>query len=123
MASIVVRRVEHLADEAKTFAANAPLPFADLAASVNRYVGQPVVLSGEIVESRSQGATNLALLDVQKGCSRPPCLARLVFAGEEPVVRTDRVQVYGYVTRAISPGGDASGTVPEVEVAFTQKKQ
>jgi hypothetical protein len=123
MASIAVRRVERLADEAKAFAANAPLPFADLAASVNRYVGQPVVLSGEIVESRSQGATNLALLDVQKGCSRPPCLARLVFAGEEPVARTDRVQVYGYVTRAISPGGDASGTVPEVEVAFTQKKQ
>jgi hypothetical protein len=123
MASVSVRRVEHLADEAKTFAANAPLPFADLAASVNRYVGQPVVLSGEIVESRSQGATNLALLDVQKGCSRPPCLARLVFAGEEPVARTDRVQVYGYVTRAISPGGDGSGTVPEVEVAFAQKKQ
>jgi hypothetical protein len=123
MASITVRRVEHLADEAKTFAANAPLPFADLAASVSRYVGQPVVLSGEIVESRSQGATNLALLDVQKGCSRPPCLARLVLAGEEPVARTDRVQVYGYVTRAISPGADAAGTVPEVEVAFSQKKQ
>jgi hypothetical protein len=123
MASIKVRRVEHLADEAKEFAANAPLPFADLAASVNRYVGQPVVLSGEIVESRAQGATNLALLDVQKGCSRPPCLARLVFAGEEPVARTDRVQVYGYVTRAISPGGDATGTVPEVEVAFAQKRQ
>jgi len=123
MASITVRRVEHLADEAKTFAANAPLPFADLAASVSRYVGQPVVLSGEIVESRSQGATNLALLDVQKGCSRPPCLARLVLAGEEPVARADRVQVYGYVTRAISPGADAAGTVPEVEVAFSQKKQ
>lgn len=123
MATVTVRRVERLADEAKTFAANAPLPFADLAAAVNRYVGQPVVLSGEIVESRAQGAANLALLDVQKGCSRPPCLARLVFAGEEPVARSDRVQVYGYVTRAISPGGDATGTVPEVEVAFAQKKQ
>jgi hypothetical protein len=123
IASVSVRRVEHLADEAKTFAANAPLPFADLVASVNRYVGQPVVLSGEIVESRSQGATNLALLDVQKGCSRPPCLARLVFSGEEPVARTDRVQVYGYVTRAISPGTDATGSVPEVEVAFAQKRQ
>jgi hypothetical protein len=123
MATIKVRRVERLAEEAKTFAANAPLPFADLAASASRYVGQPVVLSGEIVESRSQGATNLALLDVQKGCSRPPCLARLVFAGEEPVARTDRVQVYGYVTRAISPGADAAGTVPEIEVAFAQKKQ
>jgi hypothetical protein len=123
MASFTVRRVEHLSEEAKTFAANAPLPFADLAASVSKYVGQPVVLSGEIVESRSQGATNLALLDVQKGCSRPPCLARLVFAGEEPVARADRLQVYGYVTRAISPGGDAAGTVPEVEVAFAQKRQ
>jgi hypothetical protein len=123
MATVTVKRVERLADEAKTFSANAPLPFGDLAASVSRYIGQPVVLSGEIVESRSQGATNLALLDVQKGCSRPPCLARLVFVGEEPVARTDRVQVYGYVTRAISPGADAAGMVPEVEVAFSQKKQ
>ena len=123
MTTVSVRRVQNLADEAKTFAANAPLPFADLAAAVNRYVGQPVVLSGEIVESRAQGATNLALLDVQKGCSRPPCLARLVFAGEDPVARTDRLQVYGYVTRAISPAGDAPGTVPEVEVAFAQKRQ
>jgi len=123
MASVTLRRVANLSEEAKTFAANAPLPFADLAASVNRYVGQPVVLSGEIVESRAQGATNLALLDVQKGCSRPPCLARLVFAGEEPVARTDRLQVYGYVTRAISSAGDATGTVPEVEVAFAQKRQ
>ena len=122
-ATVTVRRVERLSEEAKTFAANAPLPFADLAASVSRYVGQPVVLSGEIVESRSQGATNLALLDVQKGCSRPPCLARLVFAGDEPVARSDRLQIYGYVTRAISPGGDAAGTVPEVEVAFAQKRQ
>jgi hypothetical protein len=50
-------------------------------------------------------------------------LARLVFTGDEPVARTDRLQVYGYVTRAISPGGDAAGTVPEVEVAFAQKRQ
>jgi hypothetical protein len=123
IAQVTVRRVERLADEAKTFAANAPLPFADLVAQVSRYVGQPVVLSGEIVESRAQGATNLALLDVQKGCARPPCLARLVAPSDEPLARTDRVQVYGYVTRAISAGGDQGGSVPEVEVAFTQKKQ
>jgi hypothetical protein len=31
--------------------------------------------------------------------------------------------VFGFVTRAITAGGDAAGAVPEIEVAFAQKKQ
>jgi hypothetical protein len=122
IASVRVKRVEKLSEEARTFSASAPLAFGELAADVNKHVGEPIVLSGDIVESRQQGARNLALLDVQKGCPRPPCVARVLFAANDPIARGDRLQVFGHVTRAISAKGEAAGTVPEVEGDFFLKK-
>jgi hypothetical protein len=122
IASVRVRHVEKLSDEAKTFTASAPLAFADLAADVNKHVGEPIVLTGDIVESRTQGARNLALLDVQKGCPRPPCVARVVFPATDSIARGDRLQVFGHVTRAISAKGEAAGAVPEVEGDFFLKR-
>jgi hypothetical protein len=115
-----VKRVEHLADEARDFAAKAPLTFTDLAANVSQHLGQPIVLSGEVAEARVQGATNLSLIDVQKGCARSPCLARVVAPSDQPIARGDRVQVFGHVTRAVGP--NAATAVPEVEADFIMKK-
>ncbi len=127
-ATLRVRRVERLADEAKAFSATAPLAFTELAADVQKHVGEPVVLTGEVVEARAQGGSKyVALLDVQKGCSRPPCLARVVLSAETGPARGDPLQVFGHVSRAIaeSPGvqGAPKGTVPEVEAAFILKKR
>jgi hypothetical protein len=122
LAGIRVKRVERLADEARTFAASAPLSFADLSADVNKHVGEPVVLSGDIVEARPQGTRDVALLDVQKGCARPPCVARVVLTGSDAVARGDHVQVFGHVTRAIGTKGETTGTVPEVEGDFFLKR-
>src|SRR5262249_9730674 len=58
IASVRVKRVVKLADEAHDFAASAPLAFADLAADVGKHVGEPVVLVGDILEARQQGARN-----------------------------------------------------------------
>lgn len=123
LASVRVKRVEKLSDEARAFSASAPLAFGDLAADVNKHVGEPIVLQGDIVESRQQGAKNLALLDVQKGCPRPPCVARVVFAASEAIAKGDRLQVFGHVTRAISAKGEAAGAVPEVEGDFFLKRK
>jgi hypothetical protein len=123
IASVRVKRVEKLSDEARAFTASAPLAFADLAADVNKHVGEPIVLTGDIVEARQQGARNLALLDVQKGCPRPPCVARVVFTSTDGVTRGDRLQVFGHVTRAISAKGEAAGAVPEVEGDFFLKRR
>jgi hypothetical protein len=122
IASVRVKRVEKLSDEARAFTASAPLPFSELAADVNKHVGEPIVLSGDIVEARQQGSKNVALLDVQKGCSRPPCVARVVLSASDAVVRGDRLQVFGHVTRAISAKGEAAGGVPEVEGDFFLKR-
>jgi hypothetical protein len=62
-------------------------------------------------------------MDVERGCARPPCLARVVIAGEEPSAKGEHIQVFGHVTRAISPTGEASGSVPEVEAAFVLKNR
>jgi hypothetical protein len=123
LASVRVKRVERLSDEARTFSASAPLAFADLAADVGKHVGEPVVLTGDIVESRQQGARNVALLDVQKGCPRPPCVTRVVLAGTDAIAKGDRLQVFGHVTRAIGAKGEATGAVPEVEGDFFLKRR
>ena len=116
-----VKRVEHLADEARDFAAKAPLTFTELAANVARNVGQPIVLLGEIAEARAQGSTIVSLVDVQKGCAKSPCLARVVAPSDQPLTRGDRVQVYGHVTRAVGP--NPASAVPEIEADFIIKKR
>ncbi|HKQ70603.1 MAG TPA: hypothetical protein VJT73_14750 [Polyangiaceae bacterium] len=122
-ARVKIKRVVQLADEARDFAAKAPLSFADLTTDVNQHIGEPIVIVGEVAEGRSQGARALALVDVQKGCSRSPCLARIALPSEDALVRGDRVQVYGHVARAITPKSDTGGAVPEIEAAFTIKKR
>jgi hypothetical protein len=115
-----VKRVEHLADEARDFSAKAPLTFSDLTANIAGHVGQPIVLTGEVAEARVQGPTNVMLVDVQKGCARSPCLARVVAPSDQPLARGDHVQVFGHVTRAV--GANAATAAPEIESDFVIKK-
>jgi hypothetical protein len=118
-----IKRVAKLSDEARDFAAHAPLVFADVAADVAARVGQPLVLAGEVVEARSQNHQTIALLDVVKACAQPTCLARIVFAGDDAAKRGEHVQVYGHVHGAFaSPGKESAGTsVPEVTADFVIK--
>jgi hypothetical protein len=97
-----VKRVERLTDEAREFTASAPLVFSDLTADIGKHLGEPIVITGEVAESRAQGARTVALIDVQKGCPRSPCLARVVLPSEEPPKRGDHLQVFGWVTRAVN---------------------
>jgi hypothetical protein len=115
-----VKRVERLADEARDFAAKAPLTFTDLASNIAGHIGQPIALTGEVAEARVQGPTNVMLVDVQKGCSRSPCLARVVAPSDQALARGDHVQVFGHVTRAVGSNATAA---PEIESDFIIKKR
>jgi hypothetical protein len=121
IATLKLKRVEKLADEAREFAAQAPLSFATLMEGVGQHVGDRIALSGEVVDARTQGARTLALLNV-KGCARPPCLARLVAAGTGDLARGDVLEVFGYVNGSVGQG-DAGLAVAEIESAFTMKKR
>ena len=120
-AIVHVKRVEHLADEARDFATKAPLTFTDLAANVSQHIGQPIVLTGEVAEARVQGAMSLSLIDVQKGCAHSPCLARVVAPADPPMSRGERVQIYGHVTRAVGP--TPATAVPEIQADFSVKRR
>jgi hypothetical protein len=46
-----------------------------------------------------------------------------LLAGNDAIARGERLQVFGYVTRAISAKTEASGAVPEIESAFFLKRR
>jgi hypothetical protein len=120
-ATLQLKRVENLADEAHEFAAKAHLSFATLMQDVGQHVGEPIAVAGEVVDARAQGGRTLALLDV-KGCATAPCLARVVMAAGAEVARGETLNVYGYVTGTVGQG-DASAAVAEIEAAFTTKNR
>ena len=134
-ARIVVKRVGRLEDEAREFAAKATLSFADLVADVPAHVGQPLVLFGEVVDSRVQNHQAVTLLDVQRGCSKPPCMVRVITGGDDTWARAERLRVFGTVRRLWTatggPAGAGSPALPaslgaaaslaEVEACFVLK--
>ncbi|HEY3595732.1 MAG TPA: hypothetical protein VGL13_17720 [Polyangiaceae bacterium] len=119
VAIVQIKRVEKLGDEAKDFTSQAHLTFPTLMQGIGQHVGEPIALTGEVVDARSAGARNLALIDV-KSCAAPPCLARVMLAGNEELARGDLLNVYGFVNGSVGqPDGGAA--VAEIEAAFTTK--
>ncbi|MDI1450271.1 zinc ribbon domain-containing protein [Polyangium sp. 6x1] len=118
---IAVRRVEKLAAAAQEFMADKPLGFAAFAAAQASDVGKPAVVSGEIVEARTQNHQTIFLLDVaaKEGCPKGqgPCRVRLVHGFPNPSKAGDVITAYGQLGKPFSAPG--TSVVPEIQVAFT----
>jgi hypothetical protein len=113
---IVVSRVTSLDDAARAFEREKPLGYDAVMSDVAGKTGQPVVVDGEVLESRSLGHRTLALVDDKRGCASSPCLARVIVGRDIALVRGDRLRAYARVTRAFTtPSGQ---TIPEVESLF-----
>lgn len=113
---IAVKRVASLADEARAFERQKTIGYdsamSDLAAST----GQPIVVEGEVIESRGSGHRTLMLVDDKRGCAKGPCLARVIVGRDLSVTRGAMLRAYGRVARAFAtPAGQ---TVPEIEADF-----
>ncbi len=118
---IAVRRVEKLAAAAQEFMADKPLGYASFYAGAASDVGKAVVVSGEIVDARSQNHQTIFLLDVaaKEGCPKEkgPCRVRLVHGFANTSKPGEVITAYGQLGKPFSvPGG---GVVPEIQVAFT----
>ncbi len=117
---IRVRRVDSLDVAAKEFMAEQPLDYHGVDAS--DAIGKPVLLGGEVLETRRQGYQTISLLDVGKssGCAgeKGACNVRLVQGGESSAKKGDKIRAYG---RVGAPFTGAGKSVPEVLVEFTQK--
>ena len=117
-AHFTVRRVDHLADEARAREALPGLGYDALAADVAANVGQAVIVEGDVVDARVANQQTLAVVDDARGCAKGPCLIRIVTGGETPMKRGDAVRAYGRLTRTVST---ANGPVPEMEADFVVK--
>jgi hypothetical protein len=119
VAHLEVQRVARLADAATEFATKAKLTFAEAFANPEGGVGQPIVLDGKVVEARAQSHSTVALLDIGKACTSPPCLARVAFAGDETITRDEALRVLGHVVRpARRAASDTKQPVLDVAADF-----
>jgi hypothetical protein len=116
---VLITRVASLTDAAKQFEQQHPLGYDAVMGDIVGKTGQPVVVTGEVLDARSSGHRTLVLVDDKRGCAKGPCLARVVLGRDMPLAHGDVVSAYGLVARAFSaPNGQ---TVPEVEAQFVMR--
>jgi hypothetical protein len=114
---IRVRRVQSLQAEAARFGARATSGYGAIASDIAGKRGWAVAFEGEVVEARTENHTSIVLLDVKSGCSRAPCLARLVHGARTGFKRGDAIAAYGHVTGPVD--GPRSGVkIPEIRADF-----
>lgn len=114
-----VRKVDSLANEAKTFAAHASLGYDEMAANVDANVGKEIVVTGNVLESRVQNHQTVIVLDDKNGCAHGPCVTRVTHGAELALHPGDPIRVFG---RVAGSAKDKQGkSVPEVEADFVLK--
>ncbi len=113
---LAVSRVTSLADAATEFEKKKPIEYDAAMHDLQAAVGQPIVVDGSVVDSRSAGLRAVLLVDDKRGCAKGPCLVRVIVvgAGTAPAAG-DKLRAYGTVARAFTNAGQ---TVPEVESQF-----
>jgi hypothetical protein len=116
-AHLVVKRVDHLADEAKARERAPEATYDTIAADIPGAVGKATVVEGDVAEARTTPAQTVAIVDDTRGCSHAPCLVRVTYGGDTHFKHGDVLRVYGTVARAVA---NNSSTVPEVEADFVQ---
>lgn len=111
-----IKRVASLATEAKDFERQNTVGYDSAMADIAAAIGRPMIVEGEVIESRTLGHRTVALVDDRRGCAKGPCLARVIVAGDAAPARGQVIRAFGSVARpySSSPGQ----TVPELEAAF-----
>jgi hypothetical protein len=114
---VAVTRVPSLTETAKAFEDRGPIGYDEAMREIAvAKTGLPIVVEGDVVESRAAGHRTLILIDDHRGCAKGPCLARVVVGRDLTLARGDRLRAYGRVARAYrTPGAQ---TVPEIEAEF-----
>lgn len=114
---LAVQRVASLQEVARPFRAKAKTLYDSFAGRDGENVGQAVAVRGRIEESRIVGHTTIVLLDVEDGCARGPCLARVVLGERKKLEREAELTVYGHLTDWVQ-GPRQGRRVPEVRAEF-----
>jgi hypothetical protein len=113
---VALSRVHSLADEAKAFEAKKPIGYDTAMGNLTGSAGQPIVVEGEVFGAQGSGHRTLVLVDDRRGCTKGPCIARVVIGSDVKLARGDIIRAYGYLTGGVSQGNGQ--TVPDVEADF-----
>lgn len=114
---IRVKRVDSLENAARDFRKATLGSYASVTGQLGKSSGTKVAWPGKVTDARSSDHRSILLFDVTGQCASPPCLARIVYAGETPAKAGDRITVFGEVKRGV-PGPRKGQTVPEVDAEF-----
>ena len=113
---IGVKRVRSLAAEARAFERQKIVGYDAAMGNLAGSVGQPMVVEGELVESRASGHHTLLLVDDRRGCAKGPCKVRVVVQHDVTFPRGAIVRACGRVARPFAtPTGEV---VLEVDADF-----
>jgi hypothetical protein len=95
---VALRRVKSLADEAKAFEAQKTIAYDAAMADLASATGQPIILEGEVFESRGSGHRTIILLANRRGCPGAACIVKVVVGREMKLSRGEIWRAYGTVT-------------------------
>jgi hypothetical protein len=117
IATITVKRVDSLAQEAKDIDAQPRASYADVLAKGDSAAGTPIGWKAEVVQPSVQGRQTIAVVEVVTGCAKKPCRARVIASNAPTLATGDRISVYGRVV-GVTTGGPQ---LPDVEADFVLK--
>lgn len=115
-----VKRVDSLQREAERVRQRATNNYAAIADQAETKRGWAVALDGVSVDARTENYNTVVVMDVQGGCPRPPCLARVTYGAPFSLAAGDKFSAFGQVVGLID--GPRSGTkIPEIRADFLLK--
>lgn len=107
------RRSDDLEREAALARSMAQASYADVLKSGDAAVGQSIALEGQVYDLRHDGYTSVLLVDVKKGCKKPPCLAKLLYGVETQLDKGKELRAFGKLVRFVD-GPRTGQRIPEV---------
>ncbi len=112
-----VKRVDSLAKEAERVRQRATSNYAAIADQADAKRGWAVALDGSAVDARTENYNTVIVMDVQGGCTKAPCLARVTYGAPFSVSKGDKLSAFGEVAGLVD--GPRSGTrIPEIRADF-----
>jgi hypothetical protein len=115
-----VKRVDSLAREAERVRQRASNNYAAIADQPESKRGWAVALDGSVVDARTESYNTIAVMDVQSGCSKGPCLARITYGAPFTLSRGDKLSVFGEVNGVVD-GPRTGSHIPDIRADFLIK--
>jgi hypothetical protein len=115
--SITVKRVEDLRKEGDLFRQTATDQYGAYAQNVQKKLGMAVVADGTVEKSTVENHATQILLNVQSGCLKGPCFARVLSGTEMALPPQAPISVFGHISGEAN-GATTGSKAPEITAEF-----